>query len=243
MTELREIAQKSAVETIDEGLRQYMVSVFNYMGAGLCLTALTAWIVANTPVISWFFNVDMAAGTASVSALGWIITFAPLIMIFAFNSVIQNRSLSAAQGMFWAFSAVMGASLANIFLLYTAESMTRVFLITAATFGGMSLLGYTTKKDLTSIGSFLIMGVWGILIASIVNIFMKSEGLYYAISYIAVIAFTGLTAYDVQHIKNMYYSSDSRDTMARKAIIGALNLYLDFINLFIALLRIMGNRR
>ena len=243
MTELRKIAQKSAVETIDEGLRQYMVSVFNYMGAGLCLTALTAWIVANTPVIGWFFNVDMAAGTVSVSALGWIVTFAPLIMIFAFNSVIQNRSLSAAQGMFWAFSAVMGASLANIFLLYTAESMTRVFLITAATFGGMSLLGYTTKKDLTSIGSFLIMGVWGILIASIVNIFMKSEGLYYAISYIAVIVFTGLTAYDVQHIKNMYYSSDSRDTMARKAIIGALNLYLDFINLFIALLRIMGNRR
>ena len=128
-------------------------------------------------------------------------------------------------------------------LIYTSNSIVRVFLITAATFGGMSLLGYTTKKDLTKIGSFMIMGLWGIIIASIVNIFLKSSGLYFAISYIAVLVFTVLTAYDVQKIKNMYYSADSNDNMSRKAIAGAMSLYLDFINLFIYLMRIMGDRK
>ena len=168
---------------------------------------------------------------------------APLAMIFAFNAILSKGSLAAAQVMFWAFSVVMGMSLANVGLIYTSNSIVRVFLITAATFGGMSLLGYTTKKDLTKIGSFMIMGLWGIIIASIVNIFLKSSGLYFAISYIAVLVFTVLTAYDVQKIKNMYYSADSSDNMSRKAIAGAMSLYLDFINLFIYLMRIMGDRK
>lgn len=243
MSETEQVVRKSAVEHVDEGLRQYMIKVFNYMGLGLVVTALAAYLTVNTPLLSMMFSVDMTAQTVSLSVLGWIITLAPLAMIFAFNAVLAKGSPAAAQLMFWAFSAIMGISMANVMLLYTAESITRVFLITAATFGGMSLLGYTTKKDLTSIGSFLYMGLWGIIIASIVNIFMKSSGVYYAISYLSVLIFTGLTVYDVQKIKMMYYSADDNDTLTRKAIVGALELYLDFINLFLSLLRILGNRR
>ncbi|MDO4161420.1 MAG: Bax inhibitor-1/YccA family protein [Pseudomonadota bacterium] len=243
MSETEQVVRKSAVEHVDEGLRQYMIKVFNYMGLGLVVTALAAYLTVNTPLLSMMFSVDMTAQTVSLSVLGWIITLAPLAMIFAFNAVLAKGSPAAAQLMFWAFSAIMGISMANVMLLYTAESITRVFLITAATFGGMSLLGYTTKKDLTSIGSFLYMGLWGIIIASIVNIFMKSSGVYYAISYLSVLIFTGLTVYDVQKIKMMYYSADDNDTLTRKAIVGALELYLDFINLFLSLLRILGDRR
>jgi FtsH-binding integral membrane protein len=146
--------------------------------------------------------------------------------------------------MFWAFSAIMGMSLSNILMAYTAGSIARVFLITAATFGTMSLIGYTTKKDLTSIGSFLRMGVWGLIIASIVNIFMHSAPLMYAISYISVAVFTGLTAYDVQNIKNMYYHVSASGEFAKKAAVaGALSLYIDFINIFISLMNLMGDRR
>lgn len=243
MSESEQLVRKSAIERVDEGLRQYMIKVFNYMGLGLVVTTLAAYVTLYTPVITWMFSVDEAAQTVSLSALGWIITLAPLAMIFGFNAVLNKGSMAAAQAMFWAFSVVMGMSLADVGLLYTGDSIVRVFLITAATFGGMSLLGYTTKKDLTKIGSFFYMGLWGIIVASIVNIFLKSSGLYYAISYIAVLTFTVLTAYDVQVIKNMYQSSDSEDNLSRKAIVGAMNLYLDFINLFIYLMRIMGDRK
>lgn len=243
MSESEQLVRKSAIERVDEGLRQYMIKVFNYMGLGLVVTTLAAYVTLYTPVITWMFSVDEAAQTVSLSALGWIITLAPLAMIFGFNAVLNKGSMAAAQAMFWAFSVVMGMSLADVGLLYTGDSIARVFLITAATFGGMSLLGYTTKKDLTKIGSFFYMGLWGIIVASIVNIFLKSSGLYYAISYIAVLTFTVLTAYDVQVIKNMYQSSDSEDNLSRKAIAGAMNLYLDFINLFIYLMRIMGDRK
>lgn len=243
MLESEQIVRKSAIERVDEGLRQYMIKVFNYMGVGLVITALAAYVTLYTSVISWMFNIDQATQTISLSAFGWIVSLAPLAMIFAFNAILSKGSLTTAQIMFWAFSVVMGMSLANVGLLYTSNSIVRVFLITAATFGGMSLLGYTTKKDLTKIGSFMIMGLWGIIIASIVNIFLKSSGLYFAISYIAVLVFTVLTAYDVQKIKNMYYSADSNDSMSRKAIAGAMSLYLDFINLFIYLMRIMGDRK
>ena len=179
-----------------------------------------------------------------MSALGWIVAFSPLIMIFAFNHVVQNKSLGAVQSMFWVFSALMGASLASIFLLYTAASMTRVFLITAATFGAMSLYGYTTKRDLTKLGSFLFMGLIGLIIASIVNIFMQSSAVYWALSYIGVVIFVGLTAFDAQKIKESYYAVRGSDEFAGKmAVSGALSLYLDFINLFMFLLRIMGDRR
>ena len=213
------------------------------MGLGLVVTTLAAYITFYTPVITWMFSVDQAAQTISLSAFGWIVTLAPLAMIFGFNAILAKGSMGAAQAMFWAFSVVMGMSLADIGLLYTGDSIVRVFLITAATFGGMSLLGYTTKIDLTRVGTFMYMGLWGIIIASIVNIFLKSSGLYYAISYIAVLVFTVLTAYDVQAIKNMYYASDDEDSMSRKAISGAMNLYLDFINLFLYLMRILGDRK
>lgn len=243
MSESEQIVRKSAIERVDDGLRQYMIKVFNYMGLGLVVTTLAAYITFYTPVITWMFSVDQAAQTISLSAFGWIVTLAPLAMIFGFNAILAKGSMGAAQAMFWAFSVVMGMSLADIGLLYTGDSIVRVFLITAATFGGMSLLGYTTKIDLTRVGTFMYMGLWGIIIASIVNIFLKSSGLYYAISYIAVLVFTVLTAYDVQAIKNMYYASDDEDNMSRKAILGAMNLYLDFINLFLYLMRILGDRK
>ncbi len=243
MSESDQIVRKSTVERVDEGLRQYMVKVFNYMGIGLVVTALSAYITLHTSLIMMMFSVDQATQTFSLSGFGWIVVLAPLALIFGFNAVLSKGSIAAAQIMFWAYSVLMGMSLANIGLLYTGDSITRVFLITAATFGGMSLLGYTTKKDLTKIGSFFYMGLWGIIIASIANIFMQSSGLYYAISYIAVLTFTVLTAYDVQVIKSMYYSSDNEDSMSRKAIAGAMNLYLDFINLFIYLMRILGDRK
>ena len=244
MFETKDIAQASSVEMIDEGLRSYMIKVFNYMGLGLCVTALSAYLVANTPLIGLMYNIDQATRTISLSGFGYLIMFAPLLMIFAFQAVIARGSVFATQAMFWAFSAIMGMSLSNILMVYTADSIARVFLITAATFGTMSLIGYTTKKDLTAIGSFLRMGVWGLIIASIVNLFMHSSGLYYAISYIAVVAFTGLTAYDVQNIKNMYYQTGYSEEFAKKAAVsGALSLYLDFINLFIALMNILGGNR
>ena len=243
MSESEQIVRKSAIERVDDGLRQYMIKVFNYMGLGLVVTTLAAYITFYTPVITWMFSVDQAAQTISLSAFGWIVTLAPLAMIFGFNAILAKGSMGAAQAMFWAFSVVMGMSLADIGLLYTGDSIVRVFLITAATFGGMSLLGYTTKIDLTRVGTFMYMGLWGIIIASIVNIFLKSSGLYYAISYIAVLVFTVLTAYDVQAIKNMYYASDDEDSMSRKAISGAMNLYLDFINLLLYLMRILGDRK
>ena len=227
---------------VDEGLRQCMLRVYNYMAGGLCITALTAYIVANTPLLRLFFNVS-ATGAVGMSAFGWLLTFAPLIMVFAFGWVLNRGTLAQVQGMFWGFSALMGASLTPILLAYTGASMTRVFLITAAMFGGMSLYGYTTKKDLSGMGSFLIMGVWGLVIASIVNIFLQSPGLSYAVSLIAVVAFTGLAAYDTQTIRSYYYEQDSSDVAGRKAIYGALSLYLDFINIFIALLNLMGEKK
>lgn len=234
-------ADAQAAANVDEGLRQYMIKVFNFMCAGLCITALTAYLIANTSLINLFFNVN--GNIVSLSGLGWLLFFAPLIMVFAFGWVLARGTAAQVQGAFWAFSALMGASLTPILLVYTGESITRIFLISAAMFGAMSIYGYTTKKDLTSIGSFMIMGVWGIIIAAIVNIFLKSPGLSYAISFIAVIAFTVLTAYDVQRIRSIYYEADTSETMTKKAVSGALALYMDFINIFIALLNMFGDRR
>lgn len=226
---------------VDEGLRQYMLKVYNYMAGGLCLTALAAYLVANTSLIRLFFNVTPQG--ISMSGLGWLFLFAPLLMVFAFGWVLQRGTLQQVRAMFWGFSAVMGISLTPVLMAYTQASVARVFLITAAMFGGMSLYGYTTKKDLSAMGSFLIMGVWGLVIASIINIFFQSPGLSYAVSIVGVLVFTGLTAYDTQAIRQIYYGSDNEDTIARKAIAGALNLYMDFINMFLYLLRLMGDRR
>jgi integral membrane protein, interacts with ftsh len=209
----------------------------------LCVTALVAYLIANTSLIRLFFNVNAVGQVMGMSALGWLALFAPFVMVFAFGWVLMKGTVAQVQGVFWGFAAIMGASLAPIILMYTGASVTRIFLITAAMFGGMSIYGYVTKRDLTAVGSFMIMGVWGIIIASIVNLFLKSPGLYYAISFLSVIAFTVLTAYDTQKIRQLYMEQDSSDTMTRKAISGALALYMDFINIFIALLNLFGDRR
>ena len=246
--DMNEYQRKPAVEilsggesVVDQGLRQYMINVFNYMGVGLLVTALVAYLFASTPAL---FGLLYNPTTHGMTALGWLVAFAPLIMIFAFNYVAYNKSLAMTQLMFWLFSGLMGASLSWICIAYTGHSITRVFLISAGTFGALSLYGYSTNRDLTKMGSFLFMGLIGLIIASIVNIFMQSTALYWALSYIGVAIFVGLTAYDVQRIKQLYYyGSGNGDITARHAISGALSLYLDFINLFLYLLRIFGDRR
>lgn len=236
-------SQARSTVSVDEGLRSYMIKVYNFMAAGLCLTALSAYIIANTSLLGLFFNINAAGQVTGMSGFGWLMLIAPLIMVFAFQWVVSRGTASQVQLLFWSYAAVMGMSLTPIMLAYTGASIARVFLITAGTFGAMSLYGYTTKRDLTAMGSFLYMGLWGIIIAMVVNIFMKSAGVDYAVSILAVGIFVGLTAYDTQRIRSMYFSADSEETIAKKALVGALGLYLDFINLFIYLMRFMGDRR
>ena len=221
-------------EQVDQGLRSYMLRVYNYMATGLGLTGLTAYFVAITPSL---FNAIYG------TPLYWIVALAPLGFVFYLSARLHKISFTTAQTVFWIFSGVMGLSMAYIFIAFTGASIARVFFITAGTFAGMSLYGYTTKKDLSGWGSFLFMGLIGIIIASIVNIFLKSPMLYYVISWVGVLVFVGLTAYDTQRIKEMYYASDHPEISGKKAIMGALKLYLDFINLFIMLLHIFGQRR
>jgi FtsH-binding integral membrane protein len=228
-------------DAIDAGLRAYMLRIYNYMTVGLVLTGVTAWTVVNTSLGNLFFQ--QTAQGFSLSGLGWIAFLAPLALVFVFSFGIQRMSVGTAQALFWVYAALMGVSLSPILLLYTDVSIARTFFITAATFGAMSLWGYTTTRDLTGMGRFLIMGVIGIIIASIVNIFLGSTALDFAISFIGVIAFTGLTAYDTQKIKEMYYVGDDGTVAGRKAIMGALTLYLDFVNLFLFLLRLFGSQR
>ena len=224
-------ATDSAV--MDEGLRTYMLRVYNYMASGLALTGVVAYIVANTPFL---FNAIFG------TPLMWVVMLAPLGMVMFLGAKIKTMSVGAAQMTFWIFAILMGMSLATIFVVYTQTSIARVFFITAGVFGAMSLYGYTTKRDLTGWGSFLFMGLIGIIIASVVNIFLASSALMFAISVIGVLVFVGLTAYDTQNIKNMYAQSDSSAVTSKKAIMGALRLYLDFINLFLMLLHLFGNR-
>ena len=219
---------------VDVGLRNYMLRVYNYMATGLGLTGLTAYFVAITPSL---FNAIYG------TPFYWVVALAPLGFVFYLSARLHRISFSKAQTMFWLFAGVMGLSMAYIFIAFTGTSIARVFFITAGTFAGMSLYGYTTKKDLSGWGSFLFMGLIGIIIASIVNIFLKSPMLYYVISWIGVLVFVGLTAYDTQRIKEMYYATDTAEISGKKAIMGALKLYLDFINLFIMLLHLFGQRR
>ena len=239
----RNVAQTSAQVYVDQGLRQYMMRVYNYMAGGLCITALASYIIMNTPALLKLFFTISANGVVGLSGLGWLAMLAPFIMVFAFGWVLNRGSLAQVQGVYWGYAALMGVALTPVLLAYTGASVTRIFLVTAATFGGMSIYGYTTRKDLTSMGSFMIMGLWGIIIASLVNIFLKSSGLDFALSILSVIVFTGLTAYDTQKIREIYAESDTSDLSSRKAISGALALYMDFINLFLALLRLFGDRR
>ena len=237
----KEIYSQSHSTTIDVGLRSYMQKVYNFMAGGLCVTALAAWIVANTSLINVFFNITPQGAT--LSGFGWLAFIAPIIMVFAFNWVVNSGTAKQVQLLFWGYAALMGISLTPIFLLYTNSSLVRVFLITAGSFGALSLYGYTTKRDLTGLGSFLYMGLFGLIIALIVNMFLKSSGLDWALSIIGVGIFSGLTAYDSQRIRSIYSSIDSDETITKKALSGALGLYLDFINLFLYLLRFLGDRR
>jgi hypothetical protein len=218
---------------VDAGLRQYMVRVYSYMAAGLAISGLVAYLAVSTG----FYQ--QIAGTPLI----WIVMLAPLGMVLLLGFGINRMSIGAAFLAFWAFAALMGLSLAGIFLVFTGASIARVFFIAAATFAAMSLYGYTTGSDLSRFGAFLFMGLIGIVIASLVNIFVGSNALQFAISVIGVIVFTGLTAYDTQRIKQVYLASDPVNMTTKKAILGALTLYLDFINLFVMLLQLTGQRR
>jgi hypothetical protein len=231
--------------TIDAGLRAYMLRVYNYMAAGVALTGLVAWFTFSAAVV------DTGAGLALTSfghlifqsPLMWVLVLAPLALVFAISFGINRLQPGTALTLFFVYAGLLGLSLASIFLIYTGASITRVFFISAATFGALSLWGYTTQRDLSGMGSFMFMGLIGIIIASLVNIFLKSTGLDWAISIIGVIVFAGLTGWDTQRIKEMYSAQDDGTVTGRKAVMGALSLYLDFINLFLMLLRIFGDRR
>ncbi|HKW53369.1 MAG TPA: Bax inhibitor-1/YccA family protein [Stellaceae bacterium] len=218
---------------IDVGLRQYMLRVYNYMASGLALTGVVAYVAA----ASGFYQAIVG------TPLFWVVLLAPLGMVLLLSFGIQRMSLGATQLSFWVYAALVGLSLAGIFLVYTQASIARVFFITAGTFAAMSLYGYTTRSDLSRFGSFLMMGLIGIILAGLVNLFVHSSALQFAISVIGVVVFVGLTAYDTQRIKEMYFEGDGAVVAGKKAIMGALQLYLDFINLFILLLQFMGVQR
>ena len=239
-------AQKSTV-VMDEGLRAYMLKVYNYMATGILLTGIIALISFKLSAVTdsngAIVSLTSFGNTIFFSGWKWLVMLAPLGIVFYMSFGINKMSASKAQTVFWIFAALMGLSLSWILMVYTSTSIARVFFITSATFGAMSIYGYTTKRDLTKFGSFLMMGLIGIIIASLVNIFLKSTMMYFVISILGVLIFVGLTAYDTQKIKNMYAASDTGELMGKKAVMGALTLYLDFINLFIMLLRLFGQRR
>lgn len=210
-----------------------MLGIYNYMAGGLALTGVIAYAAA----VSGLYQA--IAG----SILFWVVLLAPLVLVMVLSFRIERMSLGTAQLMFWAYAGLVGLSLSGVFLVYTGASIARVFFITAATFGAMSLYGYTTRADLSRFGAFLFMGLIGIIIASLVNMFIASSALQFAISIIGVVIFVGLTAFDTQRIRNMYVEADDDVVAGKKAVIGALALYLDFLNLFLLLMQLLGNRR
>lgn len=219
---------------VDEGLRTFMLRVYNLMAFGLGLTGLVAYFVSSSPELMH---------TLFATPLKWVVMLAPLAVVFIFSAKISSMSPASARMVFWVYAALVGVSLSTIFVVFRMPSITRVFFITAALFGAMSLYGYTTKRSLASFGSFLFMGLLGMIIASLVNIFLQSSAMHFVISFVGVLVFTGLTAYDTQTIRNMYYQLSSEDDVQRYAVLGALNLYLDVINLFMSLLNLLGERK
>jgi FtsH-binding integral membrane protein len=239
------VGQTEAV--LDAGLRAYMLRVYNWMASGLVLTGLVAFAIANTSLLDAFYPVQQTAfGLHRVaSPLAWVAIISPLAFVLVLSFGVNRLSTRTVQALYWAFCVAMGASLTSIFLRYTGESVVRVFFITAATFGAMSLYGYTTKSDLTKMGSFLMMGLFGIILAGLVNMFVHSSGLQFAISIIGVLVFVGLTAYDTQRIRNDYLQfsyAEGSEMAARRSVYDALQLLLNFINLFMLLLQLTGNR-
>ena len=218
---------------IDVGLRDYMLKVYNFMAGGLAITGAVAYVAAASGLYQAIFG----------TALYWVVIFAPLGLVLLLSFRIQKMSLGAAQLTFWAYAGLVGLSLSGLFIVYTGASIAQTFFITAATFLAMSIYGYTTKTDLMRFGSFLFMGLIGVVIAGLVNMFLRSPGLQFAISIIGVLVFVGLTAWDTQRIKEMYWEGDSSVVAGKKAIMGALKLYLDFINLFVLIMQLTGQRR
>ena len=231
LNRVRSTTQENVI--VDQGLRSYMLKVYNYMASAILVTALTSLFVSTSPVmINLIFN----------TPLKFVIMFAPLVMVFFFAPAIRKMGAGAGFVMLLIFSVLMGASLSSIFLVFTATSVARVFFITAAMFGALSIYGYTTKKDLSGMATFLFMALIGLVIASIVNMFLSSTGLQFLISVVGVIVFAGLTAYDTQKIKDEYYLAN-QESLGGLAVMSALTLYLDFINLFIMLMQLLGDRR
>jgi uncharacterized protein len=230
---LRNRTAQPSAGYVDEGLRSHMLRVYNYMGGGLVLTGLVALLVASTPAIY-----QPIFGTP----LKWVVMLAPLAFILVMSFRIEAMSAATAQLLFWLFCALMGLSLASVFLVFTGTSIARTFFIAAAMFGATSLYGYTTRRDLTGMGSFLIMGLIGVIIAMLANLFIQSSALQFAISVIGVLVFTGLTAYDTQNIKQQYAEGHAAEAQSKLAVFGALSLYLNFINIFYLLLNFTGER-
>ena len=255
MAEYQTIRSSAGVRTaeIDAGLRAHMNKVYGTMSVGLLLTALAAWSIAGLSVSSVPSAYQIGPGeyltglgqALFVSPLKWVVIFAPLAMVFGFGAVLNRVSAAGAQLYFYIYAALLGVSLSTVFLVFTGFSIAQTFLITSIAFAGLSLWGYTTKKDISGWGAFLIMGLIGLIVAMIVNIFLASPAVEFAISAIGVLIFAGLTAYDTQKIKTDYIShaqSMDGEWLAKSAIMGALRLYLDFINLFMFLLQFLGNR-
>ena len=218
---------------VDVGLRKYMLGVYNYMASGVFLTGVVAMLVASSPTM-----LQLIFGTP----LKWVVMLSPLAFVLAMNFGLQRFSATAIQAMFWGLCVAYGLSFASIFLVFTGESIARVFFISAGAFAALSLYGYTTKRDLSPIGSFLIMGMFGLIIATVVNMFIGSDAMQFAISVIGVLIFAGLTAYDTQMIKEMYVEDEVSDVRKKKSVMGAMSLYLSFIAMFMYLLQIFGNR-
>jgi len=234
----------TATAGYDAGLRAHMLRVYNLMAGALALTGGIAYLVANTPALLNMIYAVNPQGQLAPTILGWVVMLAPLGLVFFLSFRIQQMSQSAAQMTFWGYAALLGASLSSIFLMYTGASIATTFFVTAATFGAMSLYGYTTKRDLSGFGSFLFMGLIGILIAMVVNIWLQSAMMNFVISVLGVLIFTGLTAWDTQKIKTTYLAIGHDSALLGKAaIMGALSLYMDFLNIFLFLLRFMGDRR
>jgi len=219
---------------IDVGLRSYMLRIYNYMASALALTGIVAYLFAG------YLETNRALVHSPVM---WLIILAPFGLVMLLSFGINRLSAAAAQGIFWLYAGLMGLSMSTVFLVYTGSSIARVFFITAGTFATMSLYGYTTKRDLSQLGSFLFMGLIGIVIAMLVNMFLQSSMMQFVICVIGVIVFTGLTAWDTQSIKEMYFEGDGSEIASKKAVMGALRLYLDFVNLFMMLIQLLGVRR
>lgn len=228
-----QVPAPAGTAAVDTGLRHYLLNVYNYMAGGLVLTGGVAYAAASSGLYRYIFG----------TPLYWVVLLAPLALVMLLAFRVEKMSLASARLTFWSYAALVGLSLSGIFLVYTGASIAQVFFITAATFGAMSLYGYTTRADLSRFGSFLFMGLIGVVVASLVNLFLRSPAFQFAIAVIGVLVFVGLTAWDTQRIKEIYLASDDEVVAGRKAIMGALALYLDFLNIFLLLMQLLGNQR